>query len=577
MTAPRMRLGEMLIDRNMLLPEQLEQALERQHVTGRRLGQILVEMGFVTPEEILELVSEQFETPHVWLRKGLVDPGIIRVLPKERASALKVIPMFKIHGNLTLGMANASDVFAMDDVQRITGCKVIAVQCREEDVDDAIREYYGSGLEMEDFVESFQESDLELNELPREDLAMVEEAAEGARIINLVNLTLVNAIRRGASDVHVEPDTSVSRIRYRIDGALQEVMAPRRDMHTAIVSRIKVMAKMDIAERRVPQDGRMRVTAEGKDVDLRVSTMPTVLGEKVVIRLLDKGKITLDINKIGFADDTLEGVKQMLRKPHGMILVTGPTGSGKTTTLYCGLSLISSIERNVVTIEDPVEYQLPIINQVQVQEDQGLTFARTLRSVLRQDPDVIMVGEIRDRDTAEVAIQAALTGHLVLSTLHTNESAGAISRLVEMGIEPFLLTSSVVGVIAQRLIRLVCPDCKTDYFPPAELLQRIGWKRKNKVFVTGRGCGQCFDSGLRGRAGVFELLTLTDSVREAILRDASLASVRKAAAGSGMRTMQEHAFDMVENRTTTLEEVLRVVFVEDSIHRAEAAEMVEAS
>jgi len=565
------KIGEILIEKNLLLPEQLEAALERQKRSGRRLGQVLVDMGFTNHEEILVAVSEQVGIPHVYLRKGLVDPKAARLLPKEKASAYGVIPMFRIGGVLTLGMTDASDLLTIDDVESLTGCKIQPVQCRAEDIRDAIRDYYSESMEMEDFLESFQASDVQVAESHYENLRMVEEQAEGARIINLVNLILLNAIKEGASDIHVEPDAQKTRVRYRIDGALQEVMTPGADLHPALISRIKVMSKMDIAERRLPQDGRVRVIAEGEDVDVRVSTMPTVQGEKVVMRLLDKRTLTLDINKIGIHETTLVDMKKVLRRPNGILLVTGPTGSGKTTTLYSGLTFISSVERNIVTIEDPVEYQLPLINQIHVNEEQGLSFARVLRSVLRQDPDIIMVGEIRDRETAEVAIQAALTGHLVLSTLHTNDSAGAIARLVEMGIEPFLLTSSVIGVVAQRLVRTVCANCKTSYFPPKELLDRIGWQGKNTSFVTGRGCDQCFDSGLRGRVGIFELLPMTDDLRELVLRDPSMHAIQSFCTRSGMRTMKDEAFRLVEEGRTSLEEVMRVIFVAEAAEQELAA------
>jgi type IV pilus assembly protein PilB len=560
----RKMLGEILIERNQLLPEQLEAALEGQKRTEKRLGQVLIDMGFLGHDEVMSAISQQTGIPHVWLQKGLVDPKVVKLLPKDKAQASCVIPMFNVSNTLTLGMADTTDLLTIDDVESMTGCRVQPVQCRRADVEAAIREYYSEGMEMEDFVESFQASDVQVAETPShyEDLRMVAEQAEGAYIINLVNLFMLNAIKEGASDIHIEPDVRTTRVRYRIDGALQEAMTPRGDLHPAIISRIKVMARMDIAVRRTPQDGRIRVVAEGKDVDLRVSSMPTVLGEKIVIRLLDRSRLELDINRIGFSGEVLQEAKSLLSRPHGIILVTGPTGSGKTTTLYSGLAFISSIERNIVTIEDPVEFQLPLINQVQVNEEQGLTFARTLRSILRQDPDVIMVGEIRDKETAEVAIQAALTGHLVLATLHTNESAGAIARLVDMGIEPFLLTSSVIGVIAQRLVRTVCSNCRTNYLPPRELLERIGWQGKNTTFVTGRGCERCFDSGLRGRSGVFELLAMTDGLRDTILRKASAETIRTACVKSGMRMMKDEAFQLVEEGKTSLEEVLRVVFVE---------------
>jgi len=332
---------------------------------------------------------------------------------------------------------------------------------------------------------------------------------------------------------------------------------------------------MDIAERRVPQDGRIHVRAADREVDVRVSSMPTVQGEKIVMRLLDKARLVLDINNIGFEPDDLNQVKTLLRRPNGMLLVTGPTGSGKTTTLYCGLSLISSLEKNVVTIEDPVEYQLEMVNQIQVQEEHKLTFARTLRSVLRQDPDIIMVGEIRDRDTAEVGVQAALTGHLVLSTLHTNDSAGAIARMTEMGIEPYLQCSSIIGVVAQRLMRKVCDDCKTEFLPPADLLRRIRWKGENKSFVTGQGCDKCFDTGLRGRTGIYELLTVNEKMRRAILENPSADNIRKTALENNMQTLADSAFKVVERHETTLEEALRIVYVEDEADEIIAAAEVE--
>jgi type IV pilus assembly protein PilB len=462
-------------------------------------------------------------------------------------------------------MADCGAIFVIDDIENLTGCKVQAVQCRTDDIQQAIQEYYGGELDSDDFLESFQESDIQVVERQYQDLEMVEELAEGARVINLVNMILLNAVKEGASDIHIEPDLRTTRVRYRIDGALQQVMTPRADVHPAIISRVKVMSKMDIAERRLPQDGRIHVTAEGRAVDVRVSTIPTVLGEKVVMRILDKGQLTLDINGIGFHEDILAEMKGMLKRPNGIILVTGPTGSGKTTTLYCGLSLISSMDKNIVTIEDPVEYQLELINQIQVNDEQGLTFARTLRSVIRQDPDIIMVGEIRDRETAAVSIQAALTGHLVLSTLHTNESAGAIVRLVEMEIEPYLLSSALVGVVAQRLVRMVCGNCRTDYFPPRELLQRIGWKGGNSRFVIGRGCENCFDTGLRGRAGIYEILSLNDGVRALILRNAATQEFQSHCVKAGMRTLKDEAFRAVEECRTSLEEVMRVVFVESVV------------
>ena len=564
-TETNKNLGEILAEINLLLPEQLEAALERQQKSGRRLGQVLIDMGLISRDEVLAALLEQSGVPHVYLKKGLIDPKIVKMLPKEKALSYGVIPMFKVHDQLTLAMTDATDILVIDDVEQLTSCKVQPVQCREEDIEKAIESYYSDSMEMEDFLESFEASDVQVSEVGHQDLTMVETEAEGARIINLVNLVILNAIKEGASDIHIERDEKTTRIRYRIDGSLQEVMTPRAELHAPLISRIKVMSKMDIAERRVPQDGRIHVVAEGREVDIRVSSMPTVHSEKIVMRLLDKGRLELDINKIGFNEETVVRMKKLLHKPHGIILVTGPTGSGKTTTLYCGLSYISSISINICTIEDPVEYQLPLINQIQVNEEYGLTFARVLRSLLRQDPDILMVGEIRDSETAQVSIQAALTGHLVLATLHTNESAGAIARLLEMGVEPYLLSSALIGVVAQRLVRLVCPNCKTNYFPPRELLDRIGWKGKNATFAMGQGCERCFDSGLRNRTGIYELLEVDEDIRRVILTDPSIDAIRASAQRSGMRTLKDEAFSLVERAETTLDEVMRVVLVEDQV------------
>jgi len=560
----RRRLGEILIDSNHLLPEQLELALARQRETGRRLGQILVEMGYVTYDVLVEALTEQTGIPHVWLRRGLVDPKIVHIVPKEKAELHSVVPMFKVHNTLTVAMSDPSSIFVVDDLESITGCRIQPVRCRKEEIVTAISEYYNRSEDMADFLESFQETDVEVVEQRQfEDLRLVEEMAEGARVINMVNLMLLNAIKEGASDIHIEPDTNIVRVRYRIDGALQEVMTARLDVLPAIMSRVKVMANMNIAERRLPQDGRIRVVAEGRDVDLRVSTMPTVLGEKVAIRLLDKSQLVLDLNKLGFHPDTLVEVKRLLFRPHGIILVTGPTGSGKTTTLYGAIKLISTIEKNIVTIEDPVEYQLEVINQIQVNSELGLTFAKILRSVLRQDPDVIMVGEIRDHETAEVAVQAALTGHLVLATLHTNDSIGAVARLLEMGIEPYLLTSTLIGVVAQRLVRLVCNGCRITHFPPRDLLDRIGWQGRNASFAVGKGCSMCFDTGLRHRQGIFELLLMNEELRRMVLSNPSFDELREVSMTSDMRTLKDEGFRLVEQGLTSLDEVMRVVFVED--------------
>ena len=559
----RKSLGQILGEMNLILPEQLEAALERQQLSGRRLGQVLIDMGLITRDQVIAALLEQAGIPHVHLRKGLIDPKVVKILPRERAEAFCVIPMFKVENTLTLGMADATDIMIIDDVENLLNCRVYPVQCRGEDIREAINGYYSGNVEMDNFLESFKETDVQVTDVKTQDLTLVNEEAEGARVINLVNLIILNGIKEGASDIHVEPDVTCTRIRVRIDGILHEVMTPPAELHPSIVSRIKVMAKMDIAEKRVPQDGRIHVNAEGREIDVRISSMPTVMTVKIVMRLLDKQRLVLDVNRIGFHEETLADMKNLLRRPYGIILVTGPTGSGKTTTMYSGLTYLSSIEKNICTIEDPVEYQLPLTNQIQVSEEQGLTFVKTLRSLLRQDPDVIMVGEIRDSETARVSIQAAMTGHLVLATLHTNDSAGAIPRLVEQGIEPYLLSSAISGVVAQRLVRLVCGLCKTSYFPPLELLERIGWQGDNNAFVTGQGCERCFDSGLRNRTGIYELLNIDDEMRRIILKDPSINSIRDASARAGMRTLKDEAFRLVEEGRTSLEEIMRVVLIED--------------
>lgn len=561
--APRKRLGQILIDKHLLLPEQLEIALSRQKESGKRVGQVLVDMAYVSAADIIMAFSEQSGVPHVWLRRGLIDPRVVSLVPSERAVALAVIPMFKVYNVLTLGMADSSNNDTIDLIEKMTGCNVQPVQCRREDVESCIAEYYGQhGRGPTPHV---------ADELPdtvslqghREELRMLPDGSEGAPVINLVNRVILDAVKEGASDIHMELDSTVARVRFRIDGILQEVLTSSAGNHPAIVSRVKVMSKMDIAERRLPQDGRIMILVEGKEIDIRVSTLPTVLGEKVVMRLLDKSRMKLDIHQIGLSESNLEIYKNLLHRPHGIVLVTGPTGSGKTTTLYCGLAYISTVERNIVTIEDPVEYQLPMINQVQINERQGLTFAHTLRSVLRQDPDVVMVGEIRDRETAEVAIQTALTGHLVLSTLHTNDSAGTIARLIDMGIDPFLLTSSINGVIALRLVRTICSHCRTEYSPDQSFLTRIHWANASTRFYRGSGCRHCFNSGLRGRTGVFECLLMDDAIRQVIVRDASTHAIRRAAQEQGMRMMKDEAFDLVERGLTTFEEIMGVVFLDD--------------
>ena len=560
----RAPIGEILISQGKLTPEQLEEALARQGESGKKLGEILVELKMVSSEDTVAALSEQMEIPHVWLRKGLVDPRVIDLIPQKQAEFYQVLPMFKVHNVLTMATSNPHSVFALDDLRKLTGLEIQPVLCRAEEIQSSIEEYYGKKMEIDAFLSSLESSDVTLVEEGHiDDVEEITEMAGGSPVINLVNLIILNALRDGASDVHIEPDQDRLRVRYRIDGMMHEVMAQRLDLHPAVTSRLKVMANLDIAERRLPQDGRIRVTAEGHDVDLRFSSMPTVLGEKVVLRVLDRRRVLLDLDRLGFQAGVLASFKGVLRESNGLILVTGPTGSGKTTTLYAAVSLINTIEKNLVTIEDPVEYRMSIVNQIQVNEKVGLSFSKILRSVLRQDPDVIMVGEIRDRETAETAIQAALTGHLVLSTLHTNDSAGAITRLLDMGIEPYLVSSSVTCAMAQRLVRTICPECQTTHFPSPEMRRLLGIEgNKSLRLAKGRGCPACYDTGFRGRMGIHELLLVDEPMRELILRRPSTEEVRQAREKSQIPSLYRDGVVKVLEGHTTIEEVTRAITAE---------------
>ena len=449
-----------------------------------------------------------------------------------------------------------------DTLSRVSGCRILPVLTLAASIERLLPRCYE-----DDFTVDSVTADLDVEELELEteaidlDVSGSMQLAEGSPVINLVNYAIIQAINQGVSDIHIEPGEKATSVRFRIDGSLREVMKPRKDLHAAIVSRIKVMAKLDIAEHRQPQDGRLHVRINRREIDLRVSTLPTVLGEKVVMRVLDRQNLTFDLNQLGFPESSLETAHRMLRRrPHGLVLVTGPTGSGKTTTLYSAIELIKGIERNIITVEDPVEYQLGLINQVQVQAETGMTFPKALRSILRQDPDVIMVGEIRDRETAETAIQAALTGHLVLSTLHTNDSASAITRLVDMGIEPFKISAALVGVIAQRLVRNLCEHCRETHFPSAEILQELGHQESTRhPFAIARGCSQCFESGYRGRTGIYELLESNTTLRGLVSSNAGLDQIRGAHDGP---TLLSEGLRLAQAGITSIDEVSRVAMTE---------------
>jgi type IV pilus assembly protein PilB len=561
--AKRRKLGELLVRKGLLTPEQLTEYLRVQKERHLPLGQILVESEVLSSDDLTKALGEQLGIPHVWLRKGLVDPRIVRVLPKEKALRYQVIPMFRIHRKLALATTDPNAVFVFDEVSRLTGLDVLPVLCRGDDISEAINECYQENVNIDEVMASVEEASIDLVQTAfDEDISDLAQKADGSPVINLANSILIRAIRDGASDIHIEPHADKCVVRVRIDGLLYELMSPKIEMHQALVSRLKVMAKLDIAERRLPQDGRMQVALDGKTVDLRFSSMPGVLGEKIVMRILDKSKALLDLNNLGFEPSVLARFKALLKQPHGLILTCGPTGSGKTTTLYAALSTLNAQEKNIVTIEDPVEYQFPHINQNQVREGVGLTFARFIKHALRQDPDIMMVGEIRDRETAETAVQAALTGHLVLSTLHTNDSPTTITRLLEMGIEPYLVASSLLASLTQRLVRTVCPDCRTSFYPPREILTELGIdpaQAQATRLARGRGCTKCYDSGYRGRVGIYELLECDAGLQALILSRPSVDALRAYLCKQSRFTLQSEGYRKVREGLSTIEEIKSVV------------------
>ena len=558
------KLGEQLLNAGIVTSEQLEEALRRQVDMGLKLGEALIELGFVTEDEILPYIERRLNVPAVRLRDGIVDPLAVHQIPKRRAEALNALALFKVRNTLCVAMAEPLNLQQVDEIERATGLRVRAVFANRRSIQRMIGRCYEENFRVDTVTADLDESAVEISEDAVEvDLQFGDSADDGSPIINLVNYLIMQSLRQAASDIHIEPARHHTVVRFRVDGQLREVLRPRRDLHPAIVSRIKVIAKLDIAEHRLPQDGRVHVVVEGREIDLRVSILPTVLGEKVVIRVLDRRRLTFNLDELGFSDDGLTQFKRLVARPYGLLLVTGPTGSGKTTTLYSAIELIKSVHRNIVTVEDPVEYQLELVNQVQADEGASLTFPIALRSILRQDPDVIMVGEIRDPETANVAVQSALTGHLVLSTLHTNDSGGAVTRLLDMRVASYKVAAALVGVLAQRLVRNVCPECKTTYYPPAELLESIRYQGDHRrSFLRGRGCEQCHDTGFQGRTGIYELLVCNQELRRLIVKDPNLGRIRQWQREKEMRTLLDEAIRLAEEGQTSLDEAIRVAFFE---------------
>ncbi len=565
------RLGELLIKANLITQDQLKEALKAQkELGGAKLGEALIKLGFVAEEDITDCLSQQFGVPSINLNHFEIDPSVIKLIPSDVARKYNILPVNKTGATITIAMADPTNVFAMDDIKFMTGYNVEPVVASEIGIKAAIDTYYGtaSSIELKKVMEDLQSSesaDLELLEDEEElDVAELAEASEEAPVVKLVNLILTDAIKRGASDIHIEPYEKEFRVRFRFDGILYEIMNPPLKLRDAITSRIKILAKLDISEKRLPQDGRiklkMRLNEKNKELDFRVSVLPTLFGEKIVLRLLDKDNLMLDLTKLGFEPESLQKFEEAIFKPWGMVLVTGPTGSGKTNTLYSALSKVNSPEVNIMTAEDPVEFNLPGINQVQMKEQIGLNFAATLRSFLRQDPNIVLVGEIRDFETAEIAIKAALTGHLVLSTLHTNDAPSTINRLMNMGIEPFLVATSVHLIAAQRLVRRVCANCKEEVEMGPEALINLGFKKDEvgtfKVF-KGRGCEKCNNTGYKGRVGLIEVMAVDDELREMILAGASAIEIRKQAMQNGMVSLRRSGLTKIKNGVTTIEEVVR--------------------
>jgi type IV pilus assembly protein PilB len=566
------RLGDLLVREKIISADQLEKALRAQRDNGpnSRLGSTLVQLGFVTDEEVTNFLSRQYGVPAINLQYFEIDPSVVKLIPEETAKRYQILPLSRVGASLTIAMVDPTNVFAMDDIKFMTGFNIEPVVASESAIVDAIEKAYGNGTgggeNVDELLASMgEEADVELQADQDEmDLSELEKSADEAPIVKLVNIILTDAVKKGASDIHIEPYEKEYRVRFRIDGVLQQIMSPPMKLKDAITSRIKIMAKMDISEKRLPQDGRimlkMQVAGKRKQLDFRVNCLPTLWGEKVVLRLLDKENLRLDMTKLGFEPESLEKFQRAVLKPYGMVLVTGPTGSGKTNTLYSSVSLLNKPDTNIITAEDPVEFQLHGVNQVQMKESIGLNFAAALRAFLRQDPNVILVGEIRDFETAEIAIKAALTGHLVLSTLHTNGAPETISRLMNMGIEPFLVATAVHLICAQRLVRRICVECREEVPLPPQAKIEAGYtpdeSRHVKIF-KGRGCSNCNNTGYKGRAGLYEVMEVDDEIRELILIGASAVELKKKAMERGMITLRRSGLIKVKDGVTTLEEVAR--------------------
>ncbi|MDD3031469.1 MAG: ATPase, T2SS/T4P/T4SS family [Atribacterota bacterium] len=558
-----LRLGEILINQGLINSEQLKRALEAQKTDGKKkLGEILVSQGILTQKQLLQALQHVYEAEYIELDEVILDPEIVTIIPKRIAVRYKIVPLSKENGTLTIAMANPLDVNTIDYIKEYTKLDVVPKLASEEDISNALSSYYEAGGKIDDILEKVDVSTVsdfgdEVN------LSQLEAISQEAPVIQLVNMIIVQAIKERASDIHLEPNKRGLLVRYRIDGILHDIrMLPAR-IKPAIISRVKILSRMDIAERRLPQDGRFQLKFGAREVDLRISSIPTVYEEKIVMRLLDKSQGLISLENTGFTKTQLQEFRTMISSSYGIILITGPTGSGKSTTLYGALNEIDSVEKNVITVEDPVEYKLERVNQINVLPKINLTFANALRSILRQDPDIIMIGEMRDSETAHIAVQSALTGHLVFSTLHTNDAVSSLTRMIDMGIAPFLISSSVVGVMAQRLVRKICPKCIEEYFPERGILDnlKINFEipnRDNLKFYRGKGCDYCKNTGYRGRTALFEVVRINDEIRSMIMKNTSSNVIKDIAIKNGMRTLLDSGIQKVLSGETTIDEVLRV-------------------
>ncbi len=558
----RKLIGQVFLERGLIDEEELRTALNLQSESREKLGKLLVDLGYISEKDRLAVVSEHLDIPAITGTEYPTVPVLENVLTLRFMKQCKFVPVRLENNVLTLAMTDPLDDATLDLVRQATGFSVNAVLGAESEIMDVLEKFYGSAAStFGRIIEGIDEGNIDsLDEI--EDIEQLKDLASEAPVIRLVNLIISKAIEARASDIHIEPFEKDLKVRYRIDGILYDVESPPKKLKAAVISRVKIMAKLNIAERRLPQDGRIKLKVLGKDIDLRVSTLPTMYGESVVMRILDKSNSNLyDLRRLGFPEDSLRDLESLIRRPHGILLVTGPTGSGKTTTLYSALDTINLPDKKIITIEDPVEYQMNGINQIQVHPQIGLTFASGLRHIVRQDPDVIMVGEIRDLETAEIAIRSALTGHLVFSTLHTNDAPSAITRLVDMGAEDYLIASSLLGVLAQRLVRVICPQCRVEVFPVPEMLDEIGYRRGNghepHRFFEGRGCERCANTGFIGRVGIYELMLMNDELRKLTVGKADAGQIRKKALEAGMRSLRDDGWLKVRQGLTTVSEVLR--------------------